>query len=215
MFFHMALCQKRLSHSFSTTTNKLVLFLCSWHGERPWKAQSDSPLLCPPSCPSESTLQTAVTPRPTENETQTSSISTQTNSISGNCSCPGTAPSLAPSSPDIALGLLKVTLMSECKGDVELQLYHHSSSVSSSLPVCHESETDIIRFLTNVCQNKQGCYGMPRWSIGKHVVRGYLITAHRAEEKHNCLSMRVQCSGKSTEKLNGYGGTERLNSLVI
>lgn len=175
----------------------LVSVFLEW---RPQKTQSDSPLLCPPSCPSESTLRPNVTTRPMLNETQAPSISTQTNSISRYCPCPGTAPPPAPSSPTMALGLLKVTLMSDCKGDVELLFYHQPS-----VPVCHDSETNIRTFLANVCQNKQGCYGVPRWDEGKIIEKGYRIKGQGAEEV-DCHSMRVHCSGKSTEKLNGLVG---------
>lgn len=157
--------------------------------------------MCSPSCPSESTLQPNVTTRPMLNETQAPSISTQTNSISRNCPCPATAPPLAPSSPVMALGLLNVRLMSDCKGDVELIFYH-----GPSIPVCHDSETDMSKLLANVCQNKQGCYGKPHWVKGKIIEKGYRIKGHSEGDPVDCYSTKVYCSGKSTEKLNGLVG---------
>lgn len=121
------------------------------------------------------------------------SLPAQTNSTSRNCPCTGAAPA-ATAAPARALGLLTVSWTSECKGDVNLILYHPSSS---SLPVCLDSEKKIQSVLGNVCQNKTGCEGTARWHKGRTMPKCYSIKESGEVDMTSCDTLRVHCSGWS------------------
>lgn len=121
-------------------------------------------------------------------ETQTVSSSTQATSPCSNCAC---LPSPTASATHLQLGLLKVRWRG-CQGHVELVHPQHQPP----LPVCHDSNVSTV--LENVCQERRGCGGAPRWHDGTKAETGYRLQETGIVQEKNCVILRVQCSGRST-----------------
>ncbi|KAM6941203.1 T-cell surface glycoprotein CD5 [Lycodopsis pacificus] len=122
---------------------------------------------------------------------------TQTTSISRDYSSPNTTPTTTagpisnPISSAPALGLLTITWMSKCEGEVTLILSNLSNSPSA---VCQGSATNIKSLLGNVCKNQEGCKDTLRWYNGSNTLNGYDITESEAVKKTGCKPLRVQCN---------------------
>ncbi|XP_068583235.1 T-cell surface glycoprotein CD5 [Cebidichthys violaceus] len=118
----------------------------------------------------------------------------QTTNTSRDYSSPNTTPTTtaAPTSNPIssapALGLLTITWMSKCEGEVTLILSN------SSMAVCHGSEPKIQSLLRNVCKNQEGCKDTLHWDKGIAKLNGCDITKSGAVKKPWCESLRVQCT---------------------
>lgn len=126
---------------------------------------------------------------------------TQTNGTSRSCSCPTVTPATTAgpasnsSSPASALGLLTITWMRKCEGDVSLIFFHASNSTSA---VCHDNATNTQSLLRNVCENRKGCKDAPQWHRGRGTPDAFVVTESGAEKRARFETLRVQSTGWST-----------------
>ncbi|XP_038125595.1 uncharacterized protein LOC119772946 [Cyprinodon tularosa] len=124
------------------------------------------------------------------------------------CPCnnvPPAAPASPSSRPAPPLGIITVSWTYICRGHLVLNIN------SSSLPVCHRNASVFNTILGNVCQNKRGCKGLPKWDSSYERQKKYynlteegsLLVLAQESPTSNCKGVEIRCE---VEKLPDFEG---------